>query len=300
VLGDLMVDVVLAPDRPLRVATDVPGHVELRQGGSAASTARWLARLGARATLVTGVGRDPFGRALVDAVRRDGVTVRAYRAGRVPTGRIGVLVAPDGERSFVADRGAADTLAAEFLRPDWFRSLDAIHLPAYSLLGDRLGAASRRAIELARGAGAAVSLDLASRGPLLAAGRRSAAALVREIRPEILFATESEGEALLGPRPLAELLSFAPIVIVKRGSAGAAVLVDQAGDRVRLDVATERIASVDTTGAGDAFDAGALVAWLSAPIEDRQRPALLRRAAHAGQRAAVRQLTGPRPELSLR
>jgi sugar/nucleoside kinase (ribokinase family) len=61
VLGDLVLDVVLAPERPMVVATDVPGRVALRQGGSAASTARWLARLGARVTLVAAVGRDPVG-----------------------------------------------------------------------------------------------------------------------------------------------------------------------------------------------------------------------------------------------
>ena len=50
VLGDLMLDVVLAPARPLEVGTDVPGRVALVQGGSAATTARWLGRLGARST----------------------------------------------------------------------------------------------------------------------------------------------------------------------------------------------------------------------------------------------------------
>ena len=48
VLGDLALDVVLAPARPLEHGTDVPGAVRLNQGGSAANTARWLARLGTR------------------------------------------------------------------------------------------------------------------------------------------------------------------------------------------------------------------------------------------------------------
>ena len=52
VLGDLMLDVVLAPGGPLERGTDVPGRVSFVQGGSAANTARWLARLGARTTLI--------------------------------------------------------------------------------------------------------------------------------------------------------------------------------------------------------------------------------------------------------
>src|SRR6185369_13374249 len=104
VVGDLVLDVVIAPSRPLELATDVPGRVELRQGGSAATTARWLARLGARTTFVCAVGRDPEGRALVKEVRSDGVRVRASHVPGRRTGRIGVVVSPDGERSFVADR----------------------------------------------------------------------------------------------------------------------------------------------------------------------------------------------------
>ena len=104
VLGDLMLDVVLTPERAPETGTDVPGRVALRQGGSAANTARWLARLGASSTLICAVGRDPEGRALVAALERDGVRVRATRVAGGRTGRIGVLVAPGGERSFVADR----------------------------------------------------------------------------------------------------------------------------------------------------------------------------------------------------
>ena len=79
VLGDLALDVALVPARPLERGSDVPGVVRLHQGGSAANTARWLARLGVRTTLVCAIGRDGPGRALVAALGRAGVTVRASR-----------------------------------------------------------------------------------------------------------------------------------------------------------------------------------------------------------------------------
>ena len=82
VLGDLMLDVVLAPARALETGTDVPGRVALVQGGSAANTARWLGRLGARTSLIAAVGRDATGRALVEAVRSDGVTPLVARRRR--------------------------------------------------------------------------------------------------------------------------------------------------------------------------------------------------------------------------
>ena len=298
VLGDLMLDVVIVPARPLERATDVPGRVALRQGGSAASTARWLARLGARSTLVTAVGRDPVGRALVEAVRRDGVTVRASRVAGKPSGRIGVVVMFGGERSFVADRGAADELRPTDLRAGWF-AVDLLHLPAYSLIGSPLGDAGRRAIELARGHGALVSLDLASAAPLLAKGRRAARRLVEEAAPDLLFSTVGEAEAFLGGHDLAGLLEAAPLAVVKRGAGGATLLATGSNGALRFEVATPALAATDTTGAGDAFDAGFLAAFVAAPPDGRLRPAALRRAALSGHRAAARQLTAGSPELTL-
>jgi len=299
VLGDLVLDVVVAPSRSLESATDVPGRVAFVQGGSAANTARWLARLGARATLITAVGRDATGRALVDAVRGDGVTVRASRIAGARTARIAVLVAPDGERSFVPDRGAADLLSADDLKPDWFAGARALHLPIYSLVGAPLGEAGRRAIELARGEAALVSVDLASIGPLMARGRCAARELVAAVGPDILFATSSEAEALLGGAPLGGLLEIAGIVVLKRGSKGATVVARSGGEPLRFEVATAPLAAADTTGAGDAFDAGFLVGWFAAQDAGRSLPAALHRAALAGHRAAARRLSTPRPELTL-
>jgi len=294
-----MLDVVLAPARPLESATDVPGRVTLVQGGSAANTARWLGRLGARTSLIAAVGRDAAGRALVEAIRTDGVTPRVSRVAGARTGRIGVLVEPGGERSFVADRGAADLLAPRDLRAAWFAGAVALHLPVYSLLGEPLGAAGRRAIELARAADASVSVDLASIGPLLAGGRRAAKALIAGIAPDFLFATSAETMAFLGGRGVDGLLEVATVAVVKRGSKGATVLARVGAERIRLEVATEHLAATDTTGAGDAFDAGFLVGWFGARRAGRSLPASLQRAAVAGHRAAARQLSMPRPELPL-
>jgi ribokinase len=300
VLGDLALDVALAPSAPLARGTDVPGRVMLRQGGSAAGTARWLARLGVRSTLICSVGRDAPGRALVAAMRDEGVVVRAARPAGSRTARVGMLVdSASAERSFVADRGAADLLAPSDLRAEWFDHADVLHLPGYSLLGSPLGEAAAAAIEMARAAGVRVSLDLASAGPLLAGGRRAAVRLILGCSPDLLFANHHEAVAFLGESDLERLLRFAPVVVVKRGGAGATVLVRGVATMptVRFDVATRPLAIADSTGAGDAFDAGVLAAWLSAPADEAGRPAALRRAVAAGHRVAARQLSTVRPEL---
>ena len=302
VLGDLALDVALAPSRPLQRGTDVPGAVRLHQGGSAANTARWLARLGTRTTLVCAVGRDGAGRALVAALRADGVLVRAVRPTGAPTARIGMLVDPaTGERSFVADRGAADLLRPADLEATWFQGVGVLHLPAYSLLGTPLGAAGRAAVVRARAAGAQVSMDLSSSGPLLAGGRAAAHALAREVAPDLLFTNQAEAAAFLGRPDPARLLDFAPVAVVKRGAGGATLLIRGPGGAmapcVRLEVATRAFVAADTTGAGDAFDAGFLASWLAAG--GATTPVVLRRAVVAGHRAAARQVGSRRPELAL-
>lgn len=299
VLGDLVVDVVLRPERSLEHGTDVPGRVFFTQGGSAATAARWLGRLGARSSLVAAVGRDGAGRALVDVIRADQVTSRVIRVAGARTGRIGVVITPDGERSFVTDRAAALQLQPADLKPSWFARADAVHLPIYSLLDEPLSLSGRRAIELGRAAGAAVSVDLASIGPLLARGRRAARGLVADVAPDILFATASEAEGLLGKYAVDGLLDVAAIAVVKRGAKGATVLAREGDDRLRFEVATTPIPAADTTGAGDAFDAGFLVGWFTARAAGRSVPASLQRAALAGHRAAARQLTSSRPELPI-
>jgi ribokinase len=299
VLGDLVVDVVLAPDRGIERGTDVTGRVMLRQGGSAASTARWLGRLGARVALISSIGRDATGRALVAAVTSDKVVMRAVRVSGAKTGRIGVFVEPGGQRSFVTERGAALRLRPEDLRAEWFAGADVLHLPAYSLLDQPLGRAGMVATRLAREAGALFTLDLSSSAPLLEHGRRAALALVREASPDLLFATKDEARALLGAKDDERLLDLAPIAIVKRGKKGATILLREGRAVLRFEVATSPLKSVDTTGAGDAFNAGFLAAWLDARKKGMAPAAALQRGAVGGNKCAYRHLSNPPGELAL-
>src|SRR5262249_6014958 len=158
-------------------------------------------------------------------------------------GRIGLLVAPGGERSFVADRRAADRLTPDDVKADWFERVELVHLPAYSLLGEPLGRAGLRAIELGPGRGAVVSADLASIGPPLSNGRRAAGDLISSGKPDVLFATEPEAEALLGRYAADGLLEYARIAVIKRGQRGARVVAREDGveEPLRFDIATPSV-----------------------------------------------------------
>ena len=71
------------------------------------------------------------------------------------------------------------------------------------------------------------------------------------------------------------------------------------GIATRFDVATRPVATADTTGAGDAFDAGFIAEWLASRAVGRSTMVSLRRAAVAGNRVAGRQVSTPRRELQL-
>lgn len=289
---------VVAPNAPIALGTDVPGRLTFRQGGSAATTARWLARLGCDVTLIAAIGADEIGALLCRFLAAQGVRMRPVVIPQCGTGRMGVLLDAQGERSFVQDRRAAVCLKPHALASTWLTGTTLLHLPAYSVLGEPLGSASRRAVALARTEGAKVSVDLSSSSFLLDYGRSAAAAAVAGLQPDVLFANEAEAIALLGHDDLQELDAVAPLVVIKRGSAEATVLWREGTTR-RLDIPTPAIATSDTTGAGDAFDAGFISEWLRAPSKRRHAAPTLRAAVRFGQRAATRELTGRRTELEL-
>lgn len=251
-IGDLLEDVVVRLHERINVASDTDATVLRRRGGSAANVVESAVRAGGRARFIGQVGDDGVGRWLTEQLVSLGAEVAGPRSGR--TGTIIVLLDANGERTMLADRAAAMQLSNP--DPAWLEGLHTLHIPFYSLAVEPLGDTTRTLARWAHERGIRVSVDASSAAVLTNYGIDRAGDAIWALNPDVLLANELEAE-VLGHR-LRGPAHDGCLVVVKQG-AGPAIVT-------RADLGTVEVPSIaldgvtDTTGAGDAFAAGLLLA----------------------------------------
>ena len=268
VIGDIVYDLLVEMREPLAFDTDTRARMQGRPGGAGANIAAWLARLGVETHLVARIGRDAFGRFLAGELRRDGVIAHLVEDTTEPTGKIVILVGAAGERSMIVDRGANLAIQPHDLPHVLFAPGRHLHLSGYSFFEAGPRRVALDALRRARAAGLTVSVDPASVALLRDVGAERFLAWTRGA--DLLFPNREEGALLGGTESLAHaaaaLCAHYGGVALTLGADGA-IYSGAAGESVRLPAQPARV--VDTTGAGDAFSAGFLAAWLAhdAPAE---------------------------------
>src|SRR5512140_2505553 len=257
VIGDIAWDVLMRPAGDLVWGADVIGHVDLLPGGSAANVAVWARRLGAEVTLVGLIGDDRYGDLMRAHLDREGVAdfVRVVAGGE--TMRIGVVIRPDAEHAFVTDHSHPLRLSEDDLPESLLDRADAVFFNGYAVFMSGSASFAAAILAAARRRGILVTFDPSSFSFIHTYG---ASRFLDEIgHLDILLANGDEARALVPGRPETDLLDYTSLAVVKRGAEGATAL---RSDRA-LSVAAEPITVVDTTGAGDAFDAAFLVEYLA-------------------------------------
>jgi 2-dehydro-3-deoxygluconokinase len=253
------------------------GNLRLAYGGDSLNTALYLARL-ARSTIgvkyVTVMGTDALTDAMMASWQAEGIDTSLVL--RDPTRLPGlylIQVAEDGERSFLYWRtesaaryllrhSAFDRVAAELAEADliYVSGISLAILPAE----DRT-----RMLELLvrlAGRGIPIALDSNYRASLWASADLARSALTTLMpATRIMFATFDDEKCLWGddtPETTRERLHAAkvPIVAIKLGAAGCLHSDGIASTKVP---AAPVAAIMDTTAAGDAFNAGFLAGWLA-------------------------------------
>ncbi len=244
-IGDLILDVIVLPDRPLAPDADTPATIRLAAGGQAANVAAWASALGARSRLICKRGNDVSAQLAAAELARYGVEI----CGPVVEGRGAVVASVRdavGGRTMASDRGVAALLHPSEIDAAWVKSCDVLHVSGYCLLREPMAEAAIEAARLAR----RVTVDLASARDIELLGAERFAARLDALAPDLAFATEAERAAVP---------DFDAPWVIKLGARGASFpegLYPAPG----VDV-------LDTTGAGDALAAGYLVGGPALAIE---------------------------------
>ena len=227
-------------------------------GGSASITAVAAARLGLRVALIAAVGADPAGTFMLDQLAKEGVDVSAVAIrDDLPTAMT-VALSRGGDRAILTALGAVASLTAADIPPALLARSRHVHVSALFLLAGSLWSGLATALSGARAAGATTSLDT-NWDPCERWRDERLSAVIAQA--DVLLPNEAEALALSGAVNLdaavSALTATGSKLVVKLGERGALCADASARRRVSLPPATP----VDTTGAGDCFNA-ALIAGL--------------------------------------
>jgi sugar/nucleoside kinase (ribokinase family) len=265
VIGAVAVDMIMGPVAPwpLPGTETFVSHSEIRAGGPAGNTALALQALKVTHCIICNVGSDVFGRWLTESF---GDQANQWEVAKAPTTISVAVEHPGGERSFITAPGNLEHLTADgilaalpakanrgdialftgvFLYPKLLASFGAI-----------LSTVDERGYEVALDTGwppGGWSEEIKG----LAGGwlAHSDHVLLNEIESRSLSGEQSIAGAA---KWLVERAKPEAAIIIKRGANGASAW--QGG--TTAEVAAPKVKVVDTTGAGDAFNAGYLAACL--------------------------------------
>jgi fructokinase len=279
-IGNAIVDVVAAADHGFLSKHDMhPGSMALidaaradllyaempagaeTSGGSAANTCAVAAHLGARVAYLGMVAADRLGETFRRDITEAGVHFpSAPLAEGAPTARCLILVTPDGQRTMNTFLGACVAFGADHVDTDLVAASGVTYLEGYLFDPPPAQEAFRLAARTARAAGRQVALSLSD---AFCVNRHRAAFRELLADVDVLFANEAEICALY------EANDFDTAVEAVRGEVALAALTrSEAGSVIvrgaeTVVVPAEPTTLVDSTGAGDAYAAGFLAAYVA-------------------------------------
>jgi sugar/nucleoside kinase (ribokinase family) len=252
VIGDLNVDVIIIGMRefPELGREILCEDIRVLLGGSASIFACRLAQLGGRVDIIGKVGKDGNGEIVLNTLKLNGVGVdRVIVDESIRTGVTVSLTYPEN-KALITFMGSIGALEPSNINPEVFEEYDHLHVSSI-YLQPKLLRGLRNILAEAKRSGLVTSLDPQC-DPL---GKYE---LIWDLleHVDIFLPNDSEAAGITGLADVLDSLRVLSLkvetVVVKCGSRGA---FGVSGGRV-VNVKAFKIEPVDTTGAGDSFDAG--------------------------------------------
>jgi sugar/nucleoside kinase (ribokinase family) len=247
-LGDIMLDVIVDAPQGLVPDDDTPARITFAAGGQAANVATWVVALGGRARVFGPRSDSAPGRLVEEALTSRGVEVWGTTPGRLTAV---VSLTSHGSRSIASDPGDLRWLE-EITAGRWLRDADWLFVSGYTLLRTSDPQRIVQTAAVARAHGTRIAVDLASAVMMEQYGAAAFSDLVRNLKPAVVFATDTEWATSPGSFGAGGLT----VLVLKHGADGATFVIDGIAD----DRPAEPGPLLDVTGAGDALAAGFLVA----------------------------------------
>jgi sugar/nucleoside kinase (ribokinase family) len=261
VIGNVNVDLIVWPAAELPPpGTDLPVEsIQTRAAGAAGNTALALAQLGTIPRLVGCVGDDHYGRMTLNELAAAGIKEGVFVLPGEPTGISIAFQAPKRDRSFLTLLGSLQVFEASIVPPDALER-DFVLLCGYFSLPSLQGRGTLGLLEKVRATGGCTLFDCGwDPAGWPQETRREIAELLSLV--DVFLPNEVEARGLTGIEdPVAAARTLQRIsggwVIVKLGPQGCIAV----GPGQEHQVAAPSVQATDTTGAGDAFNAGLLYA----------------------------------------
>ncbi|MFM1654665.1 ribokinase [Brevibacillus sp. B_LB10_24] len=259
VIGSLNMDIVVEADRPPAMGETVSGNqVHFIPGGKGANQAVAAARLGAKTRMIGAVGDDAFGAQLLASLEQDGIGTQTVKTvAEVATGIASILLS-QGDNSIIVVPGANYRCLPE----DVDRHMEALEQADVILLQLEIPLETVvHAAKRAKALGKKVVLNPAPARELPDELYQHVDVIIpNETELALLSGISGEGDEQLTGAMKRLLAKGVQTVITTLGAQGAAYLV-RGGQLGKA--AGHKVEVVDTTGAGDSFNAGFAVALAS-------------------------------------
>jgi len=260
VIGLYILDVLGRPvtQIPERGNVDFIDEIRLTVAGTAGGTVVDTAKLGLSSLAVGAVGDDEKADFVIDRMQRMGIDTRAMqRIDGVPTSATILNVRPNGERPALHVRGASDHFDVPAEMYDQVFDAPIVHLGGTGLLKRLDGERSRVLLEEAKRRGKTVTFDLIAASAETIGQVKPLLPFIDYFMPSIEEAMDMSGQTTPEDCAAFYLDAGASCCVFTLGGEGA-FYAHADGTRLRMPAFDVQV--VDTTGCGDAFDAGFITA----------------------------------------